>query len=452
MHKRVHITGIGGTGMSAIALILLARGYQVSGSDTQASAYLHAVESAGAQVVVGHAPHLAKAAEVLLRSSAIKDTDPEVQAALEAGVPVLKRSQFLPELLGNQACLAVAGSHGKTTTTAMLIHLLQQANEDPSYILGARLISSTSNAGLGSGQYIVVEADEYDRMFLGLNPLISVVTNVQHDHPDCFPTIREYQEAFVQFLERSTRAVLLCGDDAGVQAILDQVRKQKHDSFTFGFHESCDYHLLRLVQVGLQTQFELEFKGNPLGVFSLPLPGNHNALNAAAALAVLHQLDIPFPSNALQEFKGTERRFELSHQLDGVLIYDDYGHHPTQIAATLEAARALHPEARIWAVWEPHTYSRTKALQEDFIQALQAADTVLITKIYAAREADDGSTPAAIAYGLNQALYFESFRDLARYVGSHTTGNDVLVVLSAGKGPQLSQLIAEELEGDKACN
>lgn len=447
MGKRVHIIGIGGTGMSAIALMLMARGYQVSGSDLNPSAYLDAVVDAGAHAYLGHDTQVVTNAELVLRSSAVKDDDAELQAAKAAGIPVFNRAQFLPQLIGEQPCLAVAGSHGKTTTTAMLIHLLQAAGQDPSYVLGARLKSSETNAAQGSGRYFVIEADEYDNMFLGLTPLVSIITNIQHDHPDCFPTPQDYEAAFLKFASQTTGLVLLCGDDEGNKQLLPKLADQAHRNLTYGFEPNNDYVVQNpRVEAGL-AYFTLGFKGNRLGEYNLAMPGMHNILNAAAALAVMHQLDFSAEPNALANFQGTERRFDRVYQAGGLSIFNDYGHHPTQIQASIQAARALYPQAKLWAVWEPHTYSRTRALENEFVTALRAADEVLVSKIYAAREADDGTTPVGITYRLPNAHYFEAFGDLAHYLGPRIGDNDVVLVLSAGKGPELSQMIIAQHQG-----
>lgn len=450
--QRIHLIGIGGTGISAIALLLLEQGYQVTGSDIADSAYFREVTRRGANTVLGHDPALAAQANVVVRSSAIKDTDPEVQAAQAAGIPVLKRADFLPRLTAGKQTIAVTGSHGKTTTTAIIVSLMDSLAFDPSFILGAEIKDLHTNARAGSGPHFVIEADEYDYMFLGLNPTVSVVTNIEYDHPDCFPTPESYLEAFRQFLLRTQPGgtALLCADDPGVAKLLESFEAQNFSLRTYGTSYDCHYHIASAEWNGAKYAFALsrQLPGEEprnLGSFILPMPGSHNVNNAAAALAVMDILGIPPArcAEALASFKGSERRMEVVFEQNGIVIINDYGHHPTQIAATLAAVRQRYPQKKLWAIWEPHTYSRTEMFQDSYARSLQEADEVIITCVYAAREADQSFNPARIAERIpgSKARYQPDFDTLTDYVCENLSGEDVIVVLSAGKGPQISTLL-----------
>ncbi len=452
MQKRVHFIGIGGTGISAIALMLLARGWQVSGSDANPSTYFDAATLAGAKTVIGHDPELVKQADLVVRSSAISEQDPDIQTAKQAGIPVLKRSEFLPVLTEGKEVLAVAGSHGKTTTTAMLIETLRAAGEDPSFILGAKVKSLGTNAHEGQSKLFVIEADEYDNMFLGLEPTISLVTNIEHDHPDFFPTEADYLQAFKTFAmkTRGNGTLLLCGEDRLSQKLHAQLEDAPFKLLSFGFGAENDYQILnsQIMQTG--RSFELSFKARSLGQFKTHIPGQHNVLDAAAALAMVHQagLNLKKASKGLQNFTGSERRFDIFYQKGGLTLVNDYGHHPTQLKATLEACREAFPQAKLWAVWEPHTFSRTQNMQTAFTQSLKSADRVIITKIYAAREADNGYTPQVIADQLPEqnALYLPDFDTVAEAIIQGQHGNDLVIVFSAGKGPEISRNIAAKFD------
>lgn len=459
--SRIHFIGIGGTGLSAIATLLLDQGHIVSGSDLNPSRYFEAVTGHGAITALGHHPELAVLADKVVRSSAIPDSDPEVVAAKTAGISVLKRAEILAELTAGKETLAVAGSHGKTTTTAMLVTLLSSLGQEPTYVLGAEIKALGTNAHSGKGPYFVIEADEYDYMFLGLSPRISVITNIEHDHPDFFPTPQSYLEAFYKFFQRTTPngLVIACADDEGVRQLVKRLPQNEKPLLTYGFSEGATYRISGARWEENEYRFSISYEVGQyarlnLGYFSLTLPGKHNILNATAAIAVTHQLGLPVEEGkqALHDFTGTERRFDVVYQKAGVSIMNDYGHHPTQIRATLSAARERFPETTLWAIWEPHTFSRTETLQEQFITALDQADRVAITRIFAAREKDDGFTPQVIANSLshNKGVYLADFATLADYVAQNIHHNDTVVVFSAGKGPQLSAELVRRMEEKNA--
>lgn len=447
--RTVHLIGIGGTGMSAIAIFLLEKGYKVTGSDKNASPYFELVLNKGAEALLGHHPELAIKADVVVRSSAVRDEDPEVQAAQAAGIPVLKRSDFLPEICSGKQTLAIAGTHGKTTTTAMLIETLHSLGLDPSFILGSEIKSLGNNAHAGQGQHFVIEADEYDYMFLGLEPSLSILTNIEYDHPDCFATPEIYEQAYVDFLKKSKKGgvALVCSEDPGVRHMLETNTFEDLTVLTYGFDEDCDYRVLFLDPNLSSNEFILttQLGGIPQlsGPFTPSLPGKHNALNAGAVAASLHILGLnpQLAQNALENFTGTERRWDIVYQQDGITLINDYGHHPTQLRLTLEATRQAHPESKIWAVWEPHTFSRTQRLEADYIKALDLADQAVIMEIYAAREVDEGYTPQTMVDALEEgkALYLPDQDEAANLIHELSGQNDIIIVFSAGKGPQLSE-------------
>ena len=450
-----HLIGIGGTGLSAIARVLLEQGHTVSGSDRQRSPLAQGVEAAGGRVYIGHAADQIAGAQVVIRSSAIPDDNPEVQAARQRGIPVLKRADFLDDLMQGQDCLAVAGTHGKTTTTSMLAWALTVLGQDPSYIIGGVSANLGGNAHAGQGKYFVIEADEYDRMFLGLRPYAAVVTNVEHDHPDCFPTPADFAGAFRDFVERLRPEgfLLLCTDDPGAVSLMEHARALGRRVHTYGIAAPAEYHAisLRVPPEGGGYAFQAQHAGQFLAEVTLQVPGRHNVQNALAVLGMLHQLGLSVEraAEALGAFRGTGRRFEIIGQAGGVTIVDDYAHHPTEIAATLEAARSRFPGRRLWAVWQPHTYSRTRTLQERFAAAFAQADRVLLTPIYAAREAppEDGFDARRVAEAMPHpaARYCASLEETSDYLLRHLESGDVLLVFSAGDAVQVSRAVLDGL-------
>lgn len=471
--KRVHFIGIGGAGLSAIALLLLERGTAVSGSDRQLSPLALRLRQAGAQVFAGHRTENVDGAGLVVRSSAIPDDNVEVQAALSAGIPVLKRADFLGRLMEGSTGVAVAGSHGKTTTTSMVAWMLTTLGRDPSYIIGGVSANLGSNAHAGHGPEFVIEADEYDRMFLGLRPQIAVVTNVEHDHPDCYPTPEDFFQAFSEFAGRILPGGLLlaCTDDTGAARLLAEAKSRGQRTTAYGIEEKgagnrgegnrgLDY-LAQNLHPNDQGGFTFELSGAPvpypLSPVSLGVPGLHNVRNALAALGVAGELGLPLEeaAAALAEFKGAGRRFEIKGHAGGVTMIDDYGHHPTAIRATLAAARARYPGRRLWAVWQPHTYSRTMALFDDFAAAFADADLVVVTEIYPAREdpppggyssrkvAEAISAGAAASHpGVHFSPGLAEARD---YLLERLSPGDVLLVFSAGDADQVSVQVLERL-------
>ena len=455
----VHLIGIGGTGLSAIALVLLESGYTVSGSDRQISPLAQRVRQAGAQVFLGHDPENVHGADVVVRSSAIPDDNPEVQAALQAGVPVLKRVDYLGQLMRDQNTIAVAGTHGKTTTTAMIAWVLTVLAQDPSYIIGGVSTNLGANAHAGKGDAFVVEADEYDRMFLGLNPNLAVVTNIEHDHPDCYPTAAEFYQAFVEFARRITPhgTLLVSADDPGASRLGQEAAGWGERVLSYALQSPEKDYWANALEANPRGgySFQAHHSGRSVQVH-LQVPGQHNASNALAALAAVDQLDLSWEraAQALGEFSGTGRRFEILAQVGGVTLIDDYAHHPTEIRATLAAARSRYPGRRIWAVWQPHTYSRTRALLGQFRSAFEDADRVLVTEIYAAREAAPrngfSGERAAGVIDRPQVEFTPALDQAAEYLLEHLESGDVVLVLSAGDADRISATVLEALRERQA--
>ena len=460
--KHIHLIGIGGTGLSAIARVLLEKGFSISGSDREASGLFNAITAAGAQTFVGHAAEQVDAADLVIRSSAIPEDNPEVLAAQKKGIPVLKRAEFLKELTSGKDTIAVAGSHGKTTTTAMLVWIFAQLGYDPSFIVGGVVSQLGCNAHAGSGSAFIIEADEYDNMFLGLSPKVAVITNIDHDHPDFFPSEESYLTAFKNFLDRlQPRGIaVLCLDDPLTASLQENVTSDQVHLIRYGTSTEADYQALQIKIHAGQPQFTLHHRQDQevlqdLGTLTLNLAGHHNVLNATGAMAVVHQLGLPIEEakHALSEFTGVDRRFEILGTQKGITIIDDYGHHPTQLAATLAAARSSYPEHRVWAVWQPHTFSRTMALEEAYIKALNLADKALVLKIYSAREENPGYSAEKIAQRLpkEKAQYCYDFDTAIGILLANLKKGDVLIVFSAGDATYISQALYQALKQESEC-
>lgn len=454
--KHIHFIGIGGTGLSAIARVLLEKGYMVSGSDREASDLFKAVKAAGAVTFVGHAAEQIAGADLVIRSSAIPDDNPEVLAARSHGIPVIKRAEFLQELTAGKDTIAVAGSHGKTTTTAMLIWVFEQLGQDPSFIVGGVMNQLDCNAHAGTGSVFIIEADEYDNMFLGLSPKIAVVTNIDYDHPDFFPTEASYLSAYSNFINciQPGGTAIYCSDDQLTRTLHETSTAKNIHFMRYGTTSEADYQAEQISLHAGHPQFNLICrKGEEtqhFGTVKLNLTGHHNVLNATATLAVIHQMGLPVDEakHALSLFSGVGRRFEILGTVQGITIIDDYGHHPTQLAATLMAARASYPGRRLWAVWQPHTYSRTMALEQDYLHALDLADKVLVLSIYSAREEDPGYSAEKIAQGLSKekAEYCSDFETATAHLSANLQEDDVLILFSAGDATCVSQTLYRALK------
>jgi UDP-N-acetylmuramate--alanine ligase len=454
---RIHLIGIGGTGLSAIARVLLEMGHTVSGSDRAESPFTRELQSAGVTIHIGHEPKNVRGADLVVRSSAIPDDNPEVTAARADRIPVLKRADFLASLMEDKTCIAVAGTHGKTTTSAMIAWMMAVLKQDPSFIVGGVLADLGTNARYGKGKTFVIEADEYDRMFLGLQPAIAVVTNIEHDHPDCYPTLADLQEAFMEFVHHlpTDGTLIACAEDPGAFALLSKAEKIGKAVLAYGLKPKASngrqldtYASVLSVNGKGGFTFSASVLGNPATV-ELQVPGKHNILNALAALTVAQLLGLPLvdAAQALGKFTGTGRRFEVRGEVNGITVIDDYAHHPTEIQATLAAARYRYPRSPIWVVWQPHTYSRTQMLLEDFANSFDNADEVIVTEIYAAREPkQDFSSKKVVDVMPRPAHFIAGLSEVSNYLNSHLRPGDVLLVLSAGDADQVSTEVLAHLK------
>ncbi len=449
----LHLMGIGGAGLSAIAHVLLQMGLRVSGSDRQLSGNTDRLAAAGATLLAGqvavHLDTLERAGQrpdLILISSAIDAANPELRAYQAAGIPVVKRTDFLPVLLANRQLIAVAGTHGKSTTTAMIVQVLKDAGIDIGYIVGAEL-AGYGNAAAGTSPYFVLEADEYDHMFLGLNPAAAVITNIEWDHPDCYPTPASFQAAFAQFVQKvdPTGMIISCADDAGAEQLRIEQPISDRRWITYGLTLAADIAALNASTVG-DGAFcaDLYWWNAPEGQLCLQVPGLHNLRNALAALAIACWCDAPINKAvvSLRRFVGAARRFEELGEAAGVTVIDDYAHNPTKIRATLAAARERFAGRRIWAVVQPHTYSRTRELLQPLATSFADADQVIVTDIFAARERDDGTVHAQDVVATSphdQISYIGPLAAVVDALAQRVEADDVVVVMGAGSSSQIGR-------------
>src|SRR3984885_6170454 len=437
--QRIHFIGIGVIGMSGIAEILLTMGYSVSGSDLKRSAVTDRLLGMGARIFEGHVASNASASDVVVTSSAVAKNNPEVLEARERKIPVIQRAEMLAELMRLKYGIAVAGMHGKTTTTSMVAAVLAGGGLDPTVVVGGRVDAMGSNARLGSSQYLVAEADESDRSFLKLSPVLAVVTNLDREHMDCYRDMEDVEGAFVEFMDRLPfyGATTACIDNALLRGVLPRVRRR---GYTYGESADADFRLEMLAkEVDCHSCFQVNYKGLMLGRFRLHVPGRHNVLNATAAVAVGVQLGVAPDQIAagLESFRGVDRRFQMKGSVREVAVVDDYGHHPTEILATLRAARECG-YGRVHVVFQPHRYTRTRDLMEEFAGAFRDADSVEILDIYAASEEPiDGVTAAALAArvrasGVERAAFAESVAVAVERMVAWAREGDVVLTLGAG--------------------
>ncbi|NLE44723.1 MAG: UDP-N-acetylmuramate--L-alanine ligase [Chloroflexi bacterium] len=453
--RKVHIVGIGGAGMSAIARVLTGRGLTVSGSDRRGSSITAALGLEGIRVAIGHAAENIGDADLVLASSAVPDDNVELVAAQARGIRVQRRREFLPTLTAGYDVIAVAGAHGKTTVSGMIALAMLEAGLDPTYIVGGVLANLATNGSAGTGRHFVIEADEYQRTFLGLSPGIAVVTNVEFDHPDCYPDLGHVRLAFGEFVDNIVQGGLLvaCGDDVTAYEIAAAYQASGGRVVLYG----CDRartlawratDVRRNVFDGIS--FAVEHEGRALGQIDLRIPGEFNVLNALGALAVGHELGLSWEAlrSALAQFGGTARRFETLGEVCGVTVIDDYAHHPTQIRGVLRAARLRYADRRIIAVWEPHTFSRIRALWQEFMTAFGDADAVVVLPIYAARERDDGTLTArdlAQQVGHSQVTSTDSLDEAVTRLAALSQPGDVVLMMGAGNETIVGQRLVETL-------
>ncbi len=452
--QRVHFIGIGGIGMSGIAEILLTMGYAVSGSDQRSSPTTERLERLGATLYVGHAAANSAASDVVVTSSAVAKDNPEVLEARARKIPVIQRAEMLAELMRLKYGIAIAGMHGKTTTTSMVAAVLAGGELDPTVVVGGRVDALGSNARLGKSHYLVAEADESDRSFLKLSPILAVVTNLDREHMDTYADMADIEGAYLMFMDKVPfyGAVTACVDNAMLKAILPRVTRRV---YTYGESAEADFRLRVLAGSGAaHATFEVNARGLVLGPFELHVPGKHNLLNATAAVAIGVQLGIAPEKIAagLASFRGVDRRFQIRGIAAGVTVIDDYGHHPTEIKATLQAARECGYK-RVLVLFQPHRFTRTRDLMADFAAAFGDADAVQVTEIYAASEQPiEGITGESLAVAIRagsggRVMYAGSIAEGVERLAEDARAGDMVLTLGAGSVSQAGPMLLEALNG-----
>jgi UDP-N-acetylmuramate--alanine ligase len=437
--RKLHFVGIGGAGMSALAEVLSAWGFLISGSDARDGEALDRLRALGMRIEVGHRAANLGEADALVYSSAVPSDNPEMAEAKKRGLPVVRRAEMLGETMDGKYALAVSGTHGKTTTTSMLGRIWVEAGRGPTILAGGTTRGDNSAVVAGYGDAVIAEADEYDRSFLAMRPTSAIIGNIDSDHLDIYGTIAAVRDAFVEFTERMPfyGLAVVNRDDEGVRAVLPRIRRKV---VTYGLQPGADYRAVNVKAEAAGMTFTLEHKGKALGEIVLRVPGNHNVYNAlgAAALSLEEGLSFIEVRNGLKDFQGARRRMEPQGEKAGVAFYDDYAHHPTEVAASLQAARGI-AQGRLVAVFQPHLYSRTQQLFREFAQAFQACDELFVTKVYASREKPiagvEGSLIAdeARSLGLGERVhYVESLPSLPGVVGPRLQAGDLVVTMGAG--------------------
>ncbi len=435
----IHFVGIGGIGMSGIAELLINLGYSVSGSDLKTSDITRRLVKLGGTVYEGHREDQVKGADVVVISSAVGSTNPEVIAAEQASIPVIPRAEMLAELMRLKYSIAIAGAHGKTSTTSIVASVLARGGFDPTVVIGGKLKSIGSNALLGQGDFIVAEADESDGSFLKMSPAIAVVTNIDREHLDHYSDLETIKSAFLSFIDRIPfyGLAVLCLDNEHVQDIIPMVRKRY---MTYGMTSQADIQAKKVSFKGLKSYFTVSFQDKELGRVELNLPGMHNVYNAMASIAVGIELNMPFDviKGALESVEGVQRRLEIKGEIQGATVIDDYGHHPTEIKATLQALRDAWPDKRKVIVFQPHRYTRTRDLFDEFTRAFYQSDLLLVMPIYAAGEDKidgvDGHDLCEdiMAHGHKQVICVKSMEEAVTCLQTHIAVNDIVLTLGAG--------------------
>lgn len=451
MKKSIHFIGIGGIGMSAIAKIMLMQGHHISGSDIKESKVTHELNSLGAKIFIGHNTDNVGDADLVTYSSAIRQDNPELVAAIQKNIPIKKRAELLAQLMKDKKSITVAGAHGKTTTTSLASFLLEKANFNPTVVTGGNVFNFNSNALLGKGSYFVAELDESDGSFLYFNPLYSIVTNIDLEHIDYYHNLDNILMAFDRFFEQTQKdgIIFACGDDKNIMKIL--VPKGKR-YVTFGLTKDCDIFADNISLGNFSSRFNCNYKKRSLGEISLNIPGRHNISNSLAVIALAIELGIEW--NKIEEiiglYKGVERRFQLKGEVNGVRVVDDYGHHPTEIRATLEAAKSLNPK-RLIVAFQPHRFSRTKFLLDEFVNCFDLVDYLIITDIYSANEDFmPGVSSESLCSKLKQKnkkeVYYLPKQDITKRIVDIKNPGDVVITLGAGDIGKLSDEILEQLK------
>jgi UDP-N-acetylmuramate--alanine ligase len=437
--RRIHFVGIGGIGMSGIAEVLLNLGYDVSGSDLNPTDITHRLVSLGAAVHSGHRAENVGQADVVVTSTAVRQDNPEVLEAHRKGIPVIPRAEMLAELLKMKFSIAVSGSHGKTTTTSMISTVLAYGKFDPTMVIGGKLSSIGSNAKIGDGEIIVAEADESDRSFLKLGPTLAVITNIDLEHLDHYRDIEDIKEAFLQFanIVPFYGSTVLCIDSPHAREIFPMIKRR---TITYGLTETAEYRAERISFTGAGTGFDLYFRDQLLGAVQLNVPGMFNVYNAMATIAVASEIGMPFPDicEGIKTFTGVQRRLELKGTACGIRVVDDYGHHPTEILATLAAAKQVWPDGRLVVVFQPHRYTRTKGLFKEFLACFKDADVLIVMDIYAASEEPiPGITSQSLCDGIREAghphvVYMPKMEAIVDYLKEVARPTDTIITQGAG--------------------
>jgi len=452
--KKLHFVGIGGAGMSGIAEILHNLGFEVTGSDSTPSEITEYLASIGIRIHDAHVAENVSTSDVVVISSAINDRNPEVAEARRRGIPVIKRAEMLGEIMRLKFSIGVAGTHGKTTTTSMIGKILRQANLNPTLIVGGVVAELGTGAALGSGDYLVAEADEYDKSFLAMFPSMSVVLNVEPDHLECYDGMEDLLNSFLAYINRVPfyGSAIISADDPNTQSFRSRLSRP---FATFGFSNDADYRAVNIVMEPTRSVFSVYRREQLLGEIILRVPGRHNIANSLAAIAACSELEVPFPAiaDALREFRGVGRRFELIAEVNNIAIIDDYAHHPSEIKATLAAARVVYPGRRVIAVFQPHLFSRTQQFVNEFAQALSLADLCILTDIYPAREQPIPGVTSELIKAAGEAIGHGEFQ----YVGvkdnavdaitkTARTG-DVVILIGAGSITYIKHIVADRLRG-----
>jgi len=448
----IHFVGIGGIGMSGIAELLLNLGYEVSGSDLNLSDITDRLKSLGGIIYAGHHADHISGADVVVTSSAVSRSNPEVMAAEQASIPVIPRAEMLAELMRLKYSVAIAGAHGKTTTTSMVASVLARGGLDPTVVIGGKLKSIGSNAVLGQGDFIVAEADESDGSFLKYSPAIAVVTNIDREHLDFYADMDAIKSVFLNFIDRIPfyGLAVLCLDNEPIQDLIPKLKKRYT---TYGMNSQADFQIRDVKFEKRQSRFTVYFQGQKLGRIALNLPGLHNVYNATASIAVGIELDVPFAAikSALETIEGVQRRLEIKGEVNAVTVVDDYGHHPTEIKSTLEAVEKCWPGRRKVVVFQPHRYTRTRALFDDFTRSFYHCDVLLVLPIYAASEqAIEGVSGRLLsegiqAHGHKEVLYVPGIEEAAAYLKQNLQPADVLLTLGAGDVYKVGERLLQEL-------
>lgn len=454
--KHIHFVGLGGIGMSGIAEVLLEQGYIISGSDITTGPVLQRLSDKGAVTVIGHEASNIEGADVVVTSSAVSDSNPEVLAARERKIPVVPRAEMLAELMRFRQGIAIAGTHGKTTTTSLVSAVLIKANLDPTFVIGGIVASEASNARLGSGEILVAEADESDASFLQLTPMISVITNIDVDHMETYDnSFEKLKQTFVQFIHKLPfyGLAIVCCDDPVIREITDKFNRR---TMTYGLSDRAEIQAANIQQQGLNTSFDVVRHGKLAGRFTLSMPGVHNVLNALAAIAVASKLSISDDDirDALAQFKGIGRRFESLGfmTLEGggqVEVIDDYAHHPRELSATLAAARLAWPDRRVVCLFQPHRFSRTEAMLDDFAQVLSTQGNLILLEVYAAGEqhnlaADGRALSHAIRLRGGEVVFSQNFEEASSVLSHQLQNKDILLCLGAGDIGRYARTIVKE--------